>query len=70
MPNNSVESNYCDLNLITIEEYSNDLAQVTADRAIKVGNRFKFITQAQLMLLLTLNSICLMFILFACTWIR
>ena len=70
MSNNSVESNYSDLNLITIEEYSNDLAQVTADRAIRVSDKFKFITPAQLILLLTLNLICFMFILFACTWIR
>lgn len=70
MPNNSVESNYSDLNLINIEEYSNDLAQVTADRAIRVSDKFKFITQAQLILLLTLNLICLTFILFACTLIR
>ncbi len=68
MSNNSVKSDYCDL--ITVEEYSNDLAQATADRAIRVKDKFKFITLAQLILLLTLNLICLMFILFACTWVK
>ena len=67
MLNNSVQSDYCDL--ITIEEYSNDLAQATGDRAVRVRDKFKFITLAQLILLLTLNLICLMFILFACTWV-
>lgn len=67
MSNNSVESNYSDL--ITVEEYSSDLAQVTA-RAIRVSDKFKFITLGQLVLLLTLNSICLMFIIFACAWIN
>ena len=67
MSNNSVD-NYSDL--ITVEEYSNDLAQVTADRAIKVSNKFKFISPAQLILLLTLNLICLMFIVFACAWVN
>ena len=68
MSNNSVKSDYCDL--ITVEEYSNDLAQATADRAIRVKDKFKFITLAQLILLLTLNLICLMFILFACTLVK
>jgi hypothetical protein len=67
MSNNSVD-NYSDL--ITVEEYSNDLAQITADRAIKVSNKFKFISPAQLILLLTLNLICLMFIVFACAWVN
>lgn len=68
MSNNSVKSDYCDL--ITVEEYSNDLAQATADRAIRVRDKFKFITSAQRILLLTINLICLIFILFACTLVK
>ena len=66
MSNNSVKSDYSELIAI---EYSNDLAQVTARQAIRVSDKFKFITQAQLILLLSLNLICLMFILFACAWV-
>ena len=67
MSNNSAKSDYSDLIAI---KYSNDLAGVTANRAIRVSDKFKFITQAQLILLLSLNSICLVFIMFACAWVK
>lgn len=39
--NNSVESNYYNLNLITIEQYSNDLVRGTANRATILNPVFK-----------------------------
>ena len=55
--------------LFVVKKNGNTVAQTIAERTITLRNQFEFISIAQLILLLTLNLICLTFIMFACVWI-
>ncbi len=66
--NKSLKANYSQT--IAAKQYKIGISQKIVNKTVKSVSQFSFIDSSQWILLLLLNTVCFIFIIRACAWIK